>query len=109
MKGSMRRGGAKVLAKCMDQASRDCIQEGKRHKFPVFTQEQEPEERTGRRIRRDSFEEDSDSEDEEFDESPATSEFHEEEAATEDSPKYVVSTRLYYIARSTSKRLKICL
>jgi hypothetical protein len=56
-------------------------------------QEQEPEERTGRRIRRDSFEEDSDSEDEEFNESPATSEFHEEE--TEDSPKYVVSTRLY--------------
>ena len=42
------------LAKFMDQASKDCIQEGKRHKFPVFMQEQEPKERTGRRIRRES-------------------------------------------------------
>ena len=73
------------LAKCMDQASKDCIQEGKCHKFPVFVQEQEPKESTGRRIQRDSFEEDSDSEDEEFDESPATYQFHEEDATTEDS------------------------
>ena len=36
------------LTKTMDQASKDCISEGKRNKFPVFLQVQDPEERTGK-------------------------------------------------------------
>ena len=82
------------LAKFMDQASKDCIEDGKRHKFPVLLPEQQTEDRTGRRILRDAFEEDSDSDDE-IDELRATNEFDDEE--TENSPNSVVLTRLYKI------------
>ena len=36
------------LVKSMNKGSKDCIQEGKQYRFPVFLRELDPEERTGK-------------------------------------------------------------
>ena len=79
------------LVKSMNKGSKDCIQEGKQYRFPVFLRELDPEERTGKRI------EDIDSIDECCYE-------HDEEELEEESPSVdfddqddsnTISTKLY--------------
>ena len=40
-----------ILISKMNQASKDCIHEGKKRKFTVFNNEQDPDERTGKLLR----------------------------------------------------------
>lgn len=83
------------LQKVMDQASKDCITEGKRYRFPVFMNVPDPEERTGRPIplhiptNDDINEDDQDVEDEEFDEDYLPVE------CNEDDCEEMLSTKLY--------------
>ena len=77
-----------------NKASEDCIKEGKQHKLPVFLQELDPQERTGRRVQSGINNEEDDSDDEAVDneEEIVPVEF-DDDGDTDSSKK--ISTKLY--------------
>ena len=90
------------LVNSMNKGSKDCIQEGKQYRFPVFLRELDPEERTGKRI------EDIDSIDECCYE-------HDEEELEEEPHQLILMTKMILtpyqrncMGLSISKLQKIC-
>ena len=81
------------LMTTMNKASEDCIKEGKQHKLPVFLQELDPQERTGRRVQNGINNEEDDSDDEAVDNEEEIPPVEFEDDGDTDSKK--ISTKLY--------------
>ena len=71
------------LVKSMNKGSKNCIQEGKQYRFPVFLRELDPEERTEKRI------EDVEHDEEELEEEPPSVDFDDQDDSN------TISTKLY--------------
>ena len=79
------------LVKSMNKGSKNCIQEGKQYRFPVFLRELDPEERTGKRIEDiDSIDECCyEHDEEELEEEPPSVDFDDQDDSN------TISTKLY--------------
>ena len=79
------------LVKSMNKGSKDCIQEEKQYRFPVFLRELDPEERTGKRIEDiDSIDECCyEHDEEELEEEPPSVDFDDQDDSN------TISTKLY--------------
>ena len=79
------------LVKSMNKVSKNCIQEGKQYRFPVFLRELDPEERTGKRIEDiDSIDECCyEHDEEELEEEPPSVDFDDQDDSN------TISTKLY--------------
>ena len=79
------------LVKRMNKGSKNCIQEGKQYRFPVFLRELDPEERTGKRIEDiDSIDECCyEHDEEELEEEPPSVDFDDQDDSN------TISTKLY--------------
>ena len=79
------------LVKSMNKGSKNCIQEGKQYRFPVFLRELYPEERTGKRIEDiDSIDECCyEHDEEELEEEPPSVDFDDQDDSN------TISTKLY--------------
>ena len=79
------------LVKSMNKGSKNCIQEGKQYRFPVFLRELDPEERTGKMIEDiDSIDECCyEHDEEELEEEPPSVDFDDQDDSN------TISTKLY--------------
>ena len=79
------------LVKSMNKGSKNCIQEGKQYRFPVFLRELDPEEKTGKRIEDiDSIDECCyEHDEEELEEEPPSVDFDDQDDSN------TISTKLY--------------
>ena len=79
------------LVKSMNKGSKNCFQEGKQYRFPVFLRELDPEERTGKRIEDiDSIDECCyEHDEEELEEEPPSVDFDDQDDSN------TISTKLY--------------
>ena len=80
------------LVKSMNKGSKNCIQEGKQYRFPVFLRELDPEERTGKRIEDiDSINDECcyEHDEEELEEEPPSVDFDDQDDSN------TISTKLY--------------